>query len=201
MAGPWVLGMMSGTSLDGVDAALLRTDGEAAGEAGRTAYRPYSPPEREVLRAALGRWPGEAGVAHAARIVEDAHAEVAAGFPEAELVAFHGQTLAHDPGGRGTHQAGSGERLAARIGRPVAWDFRSADVAAGGEGACLAGGDDEPADDLPQRGECFRDQRGTGGAAGLPSRRGGLQETKYPVIFGAGEFGMLDVVAIRLVHG
>ena len=137
MAGPWVLGMMSGTSLDGVDAALLRTDGEAAGEAGRTAYRPYSSPEREVLRAALGRWPGEAGVARAARIVEDAHAEVAAGFPEAELVAFHGQTLAHDPGGRGTHQVGSGERLAARIGRPVAWDFRSADVAAGGQGAPL----------------------------------------------------------------
>ncbi|MGA1269840.1 MAG: anhydro-N-acetylmuramic acid kinase, partial [Gemmobacter sp.] len=130
-----VLGMMSGTSLDGVDAALMRTDGEGLAEPGRSAYRPYAPAERAVLRAALGRWPGEAGVAEAARIVEDAHAEVAAGFPEAELLAFHGQTLAHDPGGRGTHQAGSGARLAALTGRAVAWDFRSADVAAGGQGA------------------------------------------------------------------
>ena len=132
-----VLGMMSGTSLDGVDAALMRTDGEGLAAPGRSAYRPYAPAERAVLRAALGRWPGEAGVAEAARIVEDAHAEVAAGFSEAELLAFHGQTLAHDPGGRGTHQAGSGARLAALTGRAVAWDFRSADVAAGGQGAPL----------------------------------------------------------------
>ncbi|RMD50178.1 MAG: anhydro-N-acetylmuramic acid kinase, partial [Alphaproteobacteria bacterium] len=53
-------------------------------------------------------------------------------------VAFHGQTLAHEPRGRGTHQAGDGARLAERIGLPVVWDFRSADVALGGEGAPLA---------------------------------------------------------------
>jgi 1,6-anhydro-N-acetylmuramate kinase len=71
-------------------------------------------------------------------VVEAAHAELLARFGAADAVAFHGQTLAHDPGGRGTHQAGDGARLAALTGRTVVWDFRSADVAAGGEGAPLA---------------------------------------------------------------
>ena len=76
-------------------------------------------------------------MAEAARTVEDAHAALCADLPGA-LVGFHGQTLAHDPAGRGTHQAGDGAALAARLGRPVAWDFRTADVAAGGQGAPLA---------------------------------------------------------------
>lgn len=134
----WALGAMSGTSLDGVDAALVQTDGETITAFGRHAYRPYSGAEREKLRTALGRWPGDPGVEAAAEVVETAHAEVLAGFPEAELVGFHGQTLAHDPAGRGTHQAGSGAVLAEVLGRPVVWDFRSADVALGGQGAPLA---------------------------------------------------------------
>jgi anhydro-N-acetylmuramic acid kinase len=133
-----VLGTMSGTSLDGVDAAVLETDGEAVLGFGPTAYRAYSEAERAVLRAALGAWPGEARVDAAARVVEAAHAGILAGFDAVDLVGFHGQTLAHEPGGRGTHQAGSGARLAAALGLPVAWDFRSADVAAGGQGAPLA---------------------------------------------------------------
>lgn len=133
----WALGTMSGTSLDGVDAAMVLTDGERIAEFGPTAYRPYSKPEREVLRAALGHWQGEA-VEAAAHVVENAHAELLSGFRGAELVGFHGQTLAHDPGGRGTLQAGSGERLAARLGLPVAWDFRTEDVRQGGQGAPLA---------------------------------------------------------------
>ncbi len=137
-AGPWrIAGTMSGTSLDGVDAAVIETDGARVVDVGPSAYRAYTPAERDVLRAALGRWPGEPGVAEAASIVERAHAAVLAGL-SADIVAFHGQTLAHDPGGRGTHQAGCGARLAETIGRPVVWDFRSADVAAGGQGAPLA---------------------------------------------------------------
>ncbi len=139
LQGPvWALGTMSGTSLDGVDAAMLLTDGEAIHAFGPSAFRSYSPAERALLRAALGRWPGEAGVAAAAEVVETAHAELLAGLPEAALVGFHGQTLAHEPGGRGTHQAGSGEVLAEVLGIPVVWDFRSADVALGGQGAPLA---------------------------------------------------------------
>ena len=53
------------------------------------------------------------------------------------MVGFHGQTLAHEPRGRGTHQVGRGDWLARDAGVPVVWDFRAADVASGGEGAPL----------------------------------------------------------------
>ncbi|SMH31030.1 anhydro-N-acetylmuramic acid kinase [Maritimibacter sp. HL-12] len=132
------LGAMSGTSLDGVDAAVVETDGETVFRFGETAYRAYSEADRAVIRAALGRWPGEPGVAEAAEVVETAHAVVLSGFEGVDLVGFHGQTLAHEPRGRGTHQAGDGRVLAEVLGLPVAWDFRSADVGMGGEGAPLA---------------------------------------------------------------
>jgi anhydro-N-acetylmuramic acid kinase len=133
----WALGLMSGTSLDGVDGAMVLTDGVQVLEFGTHAYRPYTAHERATIRAAFGLWPGEAGVAAAAQVVEDAHIAVCCQFANVDLVGFHGQTLAHDPGGRGTHQAGNGARLAQALGLPVVWDFRSADVAAGGQGAPL----------------------------------------------------------------
>lgn len=129
---------MSGTSLDGVDAAVVVTDGETISAFGQSEYRPYSDAERAVLRAALGRWPGDPGVQEAAEVVETAHAELLARFDDVELVGFHGQTLAHDPRGRGTHQAGDGAVLAEVLDRPVIWDFRSSDVELGGQGAPLA---------------------------------------------------------------
>ena len=132
-----VLGLMSGTSLDGVDAAVLETDGETVAAFGPTAFRPYGAEDRAELRAALGRWPGEPGLEAAEARVRAAHAAAVAGFEGVELVGFHGQTLAHEPRGRGTHQIGRGDRLAAETGLPVVWDFRSADVASGGEGAPL----------------------------------------------------------------
>ena len=61
-----VLGMMSGTSMDGVDAAMIETDGVRIGGFGRSGFRAYSDNESAVLHGALGRWPGEAGVADAA---------------------------------------------------------------------------------------------------------------------------------------
>ena len=134
----WALGTMSGTSLDGVDAAMVLTDGERILDFGPTAFRPYSPAEQAVLRRALGHWPGEDGVQEAAEVVETAHAELLSRFTGAEIVGFHGQTLAHEPKGRGTHQAGDGALLARALGLPVVWDFRSADMALGGQGAPLA---------------------------------------------------------------
>ena len=131
------LGAMSGTSLDGIDGAVLVTDGETITSFGETDYREYSDRERASLRSALGLWHDD-DVAWAAKVVEHGHYSLLAGFEDIALVGFHGQTLAHDPGGRGTHQVGDGAALADRLGWPVVWDFRSADVQLGGQGAPLA---------------------------------------------------------------
>lgn len=130
-------GAMSGTSLDGVDVALIDTDGEAIFGFGASHYRPYSPEERAVLTAVLGRWPGE-DLDAAGQVIMEAHVAALRAVEGAELVGFHGQTLAHEPGGRGTHQLGDGAALAEALGLPVVWDFRSADVRLGGQGAPLA---------------------------------------------------------------
>lgn len=132
------LGAMSGTSLDGVDAAVVVTDGDRIVSFGNTAYRRYSRREREVIRAALGRLPDEPGVADAAEAVEAAHVELLSGLADVDLVGFHGQTLAHRPDERITHQAGDGAVLAEALDLPVVWDFRTADVTLGGQGAPLA---------------------------------------------------------------
>ena len=133
-----VLGAMSGTSLDGVDAAVLETDGQRILGFGETDYLAYTPDQHAAIRAALGKWPGDPGVAEAAEVVETAHAVLLSGFAGVDLVGFHGQTLAHDPQGRGTHQAGDGRVLSEALNLPVVWDFRSNDVQLGGEGAPLA---------------------------------------------------------------
>ncbi|MEM7296399.1 MAG: anhydro-N-acetylmuramic acid kinase, partial [Pseudomonadota bacterium] len=78
----WALGCMSGTSLDGIDAAFLRTDGRAIFEFGPTRYRPYRNEVRGVLRAALGNWEAP----DAARAVTEAHIEVLRGFGAPELI-------------------------------------------------------------------------------------------------------------------
>ena len=131
------LGAMSGTSLDGVDAAVVETDGERIYGFGETGYRAYSDKERDVLRAALGKWSG-AEVEAAAQQVEIAHIEALQGFEDVELIGFHGQTLAHAPRVQGTLQVGNGAVLAQALDMPVVWDFRSDDVTMGGEGAPLA---------------------------------------------------------------
>ena len=131
------LGAMSGTSLDGVDAALVETDGERIFAFGDSGYRPYSEAERAVLRAGLGHWSGPE-VEAAGVLTDQVHAELLSGFPAAQIVGFHGQTLAHAPRRQGTLQVGDGAALAEALGRPVIWDFRSDDVALGGEGAPLA---------------------------------------------------------------
>ncbi len=133
----WALGAMSGTSLDGVDAAMLLTDGAEVFEFGDSAYRAYSDTEQGVLRAALGHWDGPA-VDAAAEVVELAHAELLAEFTGADVIGFHGQTTSHRPQAGATHQAGNGAILAEVLGTPVVWDFRSSDMNFGGQGAPLA---------------------------------------------------------------
>lgn len=133
----WALGTMSGTSLDGVDAAMVRTDGLSVFEFGDSDYRAYADAERDVIRAGFGAHAGKV-VDAAAVVVEDAHAEVMDRFPKAEVMGFHGQTLTHLPEQAFTLQVGNGAVLAKALGKTVVWDFRSADVELGGQGAPLA---------------------------------------------------------------
>ena len=130
-------GAMSGTSLDGVDVAVLQTDGHSIAGFGRSDYRSHTAEDRTVIAAAFGQWNGDA-VEAAAQVVEAAHLEILKDFADVDLIGFHGQTLAHAPRLQGTLQVGSGAMLADQLGVPVVWDFRSADVEMGGEGAPLA---------------------------------------------------------------
>lgn len=142
-----IVGLMSGTSMDGVDAAILATDGEDRAEPGPTFFRPYRDDERAVLRAALAaarnlsdRAARPGVLAEAEAIVTEAHAEAVERLRERvgvriDLVGFHGQTVFHAPDRRLTVQIGDGRGLARRLGVPVVYDFRAADVAAGGQGA------------------------------------------------------------------
>lgn len=139
----WALGLMSGTSRDGVDAALIRSDGSEALSPGAFITRRYEDDTRMRLAAAVR---GEGDVAGVEREITDLHAdavhhllEVAGlGADEVAVIGFHGHTLYHDPLRRQTRQIGDGARLARLTGIDVVHDFRSADVAAGGQGAPLA---------------------------------------------------------------
>lgn len=132
-----VAGAMSGTSLDGVDVAVIETDGVTFEATDRHAFRPYSSREQEVLRAALGKWTGDE-VDAAAKVIQEAHLEAFSAYTDCDLFGFHGQTLSHEPRGRGTLQVGDGLALAEALSVPTVWDFRSADIKLGGEGAPLA---------------------------------------------------------------
>lgn len=140
------IGLMSGTSLDGIDAALIRTDGRDMVERLCFISLPYDDELRGRLRACLGLKADEDGaVALAAAAMTTAHAAAVdwllsrSGYnPRAiDIIGFHGQTLHHDPARKFTWQIGNGAMLARQTGIDVINDFRSADVAAGGQGAPL----------------------------------------------------------------
>ena len=136
------IGLMSGTSLDGVDAAVIETDGERIFRTGTTATLFYEDALRVRLRALLGAAPTLAAddpeVARLSRIIADRHAEaVALLASRADIIGFHGQTILHEPVNRRTWQIGDAAHLAHKTRLPVVYDFRSADVASGGEGAPL----------------------------------------------------------------
>jgi len=138
----WALGLMSGTSLDGIDVALVKTDGVTVSEYGAFATYPYDAAFKDQIRNAFGRPEASAAVQEA---VTDRHIQAVQRFIQTEgidkdqidVVGFHGQTLFHDPAAGLTVQAGEGQRMADALGLDVVYDFRTADVAAGGQGAPL----------------------------------------------------------------
>src|SRR5579863_3876663 len=146
------LGLMSGTSLDGVDVAMIETDGKQVKAFGPSGYRPYTELERRLLLQALAeaihlreREARPGVLSEAERIVTLAHAEAVASFTaqnrityeDIDIVGFHGQTVLHRPAEKMTVQIGNAAALAKAIHIPVMHDFRAADVAAGGQGAPL----------------------------------------------------------------
>lgn len=148
----WCLGLMSGTAMDGADAALVETDGEEIRGFGPSLCAAYGAGEMDAARMVHAdgmRFRGASGhdaavVARAQAEVDAAHAAACARLlaapeaPDAALIGYHGQTVAHAPHEGWTWQLGDGAALARALRRPVAWDFRSADMAAGGQGAPLA---------------------------------------------------------------
>jgi anhydro-N-acetylmuramic acid kinase len=122
---------------------VIETDGQHIGGFGPALTLPYPPPLRAALREILTRAPRLAADDPALRAAEAAlttrHAEAVTALDvDADLIGFHGQTILHAPGAGRTWQIGDAEALARATGLPVVHDFRSADVAAGGEGAPLA---------------------------------------------------------------
>ena len=143
-----VVGLMSGTSMDGVDAAYLETDGESFVQEGAAVTVPFG----RVFRARLGAFitaAPERGASPLEAALEaeltDLHAtavehllETMGVTPAAvDVIGFHGQTIWHRPANGATWQMGDGQRLADALGIDVVFDFRSADMAAGGQGAPL----------------------------------------------------------------
>lgn len=136
------LGLMSGTSLDGIDAAVLTTDGRAHVELGEALTVPYESDLRERIRAVFG---GTGAVDEAGRALTVAHAEAVErllktsglGAADVDVIGFHGQTILHRPAERRTWQIGDGDLLAEMTGIAVVDDFRSRDIALGGQGAPL----------------------------------------------------------------
>jgi anhydro-N-acetylmuramic acid kinase len=143
MSAVLAVGLMSGTSMDGVDAALIETDGESLARPRSFLTIPYESAFRSRLASAVAAGRADAALVeeltrlHAGavdRVLKEAGVERGT----VALVGFHGHTVFHAPAERRTLQIGDGSLLARLTGIAVVCDFRSADVAAGGEGAPLA---------------------------------------------------------------
>lgn len=146
------IGLMSGTSMDGIDVALLKTDGEGRVERGASLGVAYPPEFREALAETLETAKAieqrdqrsgnmadverELTLRHAAA-VKDFLAREKLGYQDVDLIGFHGQTVLHRPHQALTVQIGDGPLLARETGIPVIYDMRANDMAHGGQGAPL----------------------------------------------------------------
>ena len=146
------IGLMSGTSLDGIDVAYLETDGESVVRRGPSATYPYPAGIQNLLRRAIqdtlsiSRRDERQGVMYEAEValtflhelaVESFSKQYGLSDSNVDVIGFHGQTVLHKPEARLTVQLGLGQELANTTKIPVVYDMRAADVAAGGQGAPL----------------------------------------------------------------
>ncbi len=152
MAIKTAIGLMSGTSMDGIDAALIRTDGEDIVERGAMGFYPYSSQTQDLLKQALEDAKGlesrdeRIGCLEVAEnLITQLHVEAVTSFLKADeleasqidVLGFHGQTVLHRPEQALTVQLGNGDKLAKATGIDVVYDMRANDMVHGGQGAPL----------------------------------------------------------------
>jgi anhydro-N-acetylmuramic acid kinase len=152
MADFCAIGLMSGTSMDGIDLAMLRTDGEGQVERGPSMFVPYEAAFRgrietalDEARAIVGREDRPGQLAALERDITERHAKAVGAFlrdgaprwGEPDMIGFHGQTVLHRPQAGVTVQLGDGALLARLTGLPVVHDMRANDMRFGGQGAPL----------------------------------------------------------------
>jgi len=138
----WALGLMSGTSLDGIDAALIRTDGNHIHATGEALTIPYSDALRHQIREVIYQ---RGDVAATEQELTLAHSDAVKTLlakakmtpKDIKVIGFHGQTISHRPNEHITWQLGNGQLLAEKTRIDVVYDFRRRDMAAGGHGAPL----------------------------------------------------------------
>ncbi len=204
---------MSGTSLDGVDAVLASISsvdsGGASWEVLGFLSRPYEPPEREAIRAAIdGK--SAAALARLGVDIAEGHALAVrsllemAGVDATEVraVGFHGQTVSHLPPtperGGATLQIGDAATLAERLRIDVVHDFRSRDVAAGGHGAPLVAWPDAQLFSHPKRRRVLQNLGGMANVTWLPAR----VEAEAPLAFDTGPgVALIDRAAFLATRG
>ncbi len=146
------LGLMSGTSMDGIDIALLKTNGEIIESFGPTQFTPYPIELRNIIEHALieakqiqNRFDRPGQLSHVEGAITKAHIEAIKSFlsnqrisvEALDIIGFHGQTVRHDPEKSLTIQLGIGPQIHKFFGVPVVYDLRAHDVENGGQGAPL----------------------------------------------------------------
>jgi anhydro-N-acetylmuramic acid kinase len=141
------IGLMSGTSLDGVDCALIETDGQEYVKPLGFLTIPYTSEDRGNIRVCFGATNRDSElVKQAEHIITERHIDAIRALmndmnlvaSDIDVIGFHGQTIYHAPRDGVTIQIGDGALMTKELGIDVVDDFRAADVAAGGEGAPLA---------------------------------------------------------------
>ncbi|MEL6947766.1 MAG: anhydro-N-acetylmuramic acid kinase [Pseudomonadota bacterium] len=155
MEGLTAVGLMSGTSMDGIDVALVKSDGLSSIAFGPSHSVPYPPKIRDRIKQGLvealdiklaaNRCDRPGSLETLERDLTDAHVEAvqaclsahSLGRDAINLIGFHGQTVLHRPEIALTVQLGDGPRMADRLGTPTVYDFRAEDMKHGGQGAPL----------------------------------------------------------------
>src|SRR3954467_1890973 len=143
------IGLMSGTSMDGIDVALIETDGETISRFGPSALHSYQAHQVAILRGAMEEAPAlrtrterPGVIAEAEKVSTTLHASAVNNFLTVngidrrtiDIIGYHGQTVLHRPNQKLTVQLGDGAALARETGIPVVYDFRAADVTSGCDG-------------------------------------------------------------------